>query len=157
MSKDITKDSYSFLPREIQERVAINNYLTIDSLRKGFKRIEKLAPFINHGKIKEILDVRNSKISWSKKKSHKYIENSSLNQITRFKNISPPRKQVALPKIISKVNKNLLETTQERFFINTILEDYNESSLMIKPVEVINRKIIFSTFQSPKRGLINYY
>ena len=113
----------SFLPREIIERVEIGNYLTKESLRNGFKRIEKIAPFVNYTRIRQILDIKTKNVSYSiRNKSTRRMEKKSFEKLSYCKYLTPQKKQMLLPKIDEKVERRLYETTQERFFINSSLD-----------------------------------
>lgn len=144
--------AFSFLPREIIERVEISNYLTKESLRKGFKRIEKIAPFVNYTKIRQILDIKTKSVSYSvRNKSTRRMGKKSLEKLSYCKYLTPQKKQIVLPKIDEKVDRGLYENTQERFFINSSLEDYDNMRLALKPNETINRKIIYSSINSSNK------
>ena len=144
---------FSYLPNEIKEWVEISNFITRES-PKGFKRNEKIAPFINYSKVRQILDFKTSNTSfWVRNKSSKRMEKKSLEKLSSSKYMSPSRNLRLLPRIEEKFNKSLFKTTQERFFISSSIEDYDNSRLNIKPNESISRKIIFSTINSPHKQL----
>lgn len=145
---------FSYLPKEFKERVEISKYIPRESLPKGFKRIQKIVPFINYSKIRQILDFKTNNSSfWIRNKSSTGMQKKSIEKLSYSKYLSPSRNQRILPRIKEKSNKSLFETTQERFFISSSIEDYDSSKLNIKPNESINRKIIFSTINIPNKQL----